>query len=698
MKLIVLAPRICGAVLLFAFLGPSAGWANHLPPAIQVVIGNSSNGALVWANFDELTSVQLNTDANKNSGLRSVEFHFNTCDARVDIVAANTNGGDILLYPGGSQDWSTGTSLCTGGSCPQRPEGLSARSDGLLVAANSGAAGTPAGLWFFKSAACGGAAVFEPGVPGGQFMVSAGGVATPVGKIIDTVFVRLLGGNLKVGDLLVTTESPSLIARVRAEHIAALLANGTPLPPADILVPESFFGSSKPAAMAFVHGTSAVGSSEALLVTVPPARVLKLNFGQTDFGSASLQDFVFFAEFLGNGPLGIDAGTSGADSFMVVADRQLGRAIRVRLYVDSNTGHVSLCPGGIEPCAAEFKAITSGLQFPQGVAFNSYATAAGSCAGPQGCALAGIVKLFLPLEQPSPTMLGPQQLDPDAIFIAQLYLIEDTRGTANTSLALPGLGGNYRLPAACRGFDIDGDPLTLPIVPVVVLNKNFDFKPGTIMQVQELLSGIFPQLEDCTETGARIYHHQQPDEAGEFNTPEQGVLMDKTLYCSNPSRTGNEGIQSPFAYCSDLYYSIASSGSLSNSQKSALKSEVFGGIDRLQSVVMELPDTAPYQLLRADLLNKLDVIRNYLKKQRPTTQEYLAASGVFSSGASAVFMNKANLASDPPDPTLPEFIYGNLLIRWLALGFYTSETAAMTPYCPPQDVREAELPGISCGT
>ena len=705
MSLSSMASRTCSALLIlvsFYLIIAPARAGEHLPAAIDVVVSNSSNSALLWANFDGTppAAVQLNTDANQSSGLGSLAFHYNTCpgDLRLDVVAANTNGGDLLLYRGGTEDWATGDSICTGGNCPQRPTGLAASNARLLAAANSGGAGTVPELWFFEPAACG-SAVFESGVPGGQFEVqdpdSVSSLATAVGEITDTEFVRVFGGGLEVGDLLVATKNPSVIARVRAEDIAKLLLNPQyEMPAADILVPASFFGSSSPAALAFVPGTSGVGSlidqtseSENLLVTVPPGKVLNLSFGSTDFWQASLQGFVYFTEGLGNGPLGIAAGTSDGKTYMVVTDRQKGQVIRAELQVLENGDLAPPTPGNVDVLKAN-------LQFPLGLDFNSNATDAGKCAATEGgCAIAGAIQLYLPEEQPISTLVATQQVESeDQIVIGQLFLFADTRGTANTPLPLPGLGGDFKLPGACRGFDLDDDPTTLPVVPVVNVTANFEGSPGSIMQMQELLEGIFPQLEDCPATGGRIYHHPVPGELG-FDTPENGALIDKTVQC-NASRGVNDPFFSPFAICSDLYYTAALGGNLSNSQKSALKTEVFGRMARLETVVRTLPP-GPLDGLRSDLLAKLDEIRNILKKPRPSAQEYEQASVVFSAGANEVVqVNKNGGFAATTTPT-----YGNLFTRWLALAFYTHETGAMKPgpYCSPHEDVLAELNLDNCG-
>ncbi|MFU8876516.1 MAG: hypothetical protein ACNA7E_00120, partial [Wenzhouxiangellaceae bacterium] len=247
-----------------------------IPAAIDVAVGNSSNSRLFWADFDGTDSaIQLNVDANQSSGLGSLAFFSNICGApRLDLIAANSNGGDLLYYAGEANRWQQSTSMCAGGNCPTRPAGLSASNahqtlSGItaqrVVAAETGAAGKMPELWFFMPD-CSDAdqPLKSGGFPGGRFTVEGYG---PVGGIADTVFVRVAGGGLGVGDLLVTVSDPNLIARVPAAAIDDLIDHGTKLPAAEVVVPPEFFGSDQPTGLTLVPGTSNAGRNESLLVT-----------------------------------------------------------------------------------------------------------------------------------------------------------------------------------------------------------------------------------------------------------------------------------------------------------------------------------------------------------------------------------------------------------------------------------------------
>jgi hypothetical protein len=670
-----------GRPLLFLWIvaGFWSGPALSSPPAaIDVAVSNSSNARLFWADFNTSpnTALQLNEDANQSSGLNSLEFFFNTCGTpRLDIIAADTNGGNILHYAGGANRWKFSNTLCADGKCPARPDGLSVSnahqglsgsSAQLLVAAETGAAGTVPEFWFFRpNCAADADQPFQAGgIRGGQFKVKNFG---PVGEIAGTAFVRVAGGGLNVGDLLVSTGSPNLIARVRAADITALLTSGTALPEADVIVAPAFFGSAKPTALTLVPGTAGSGRNESLLVTVPPARVLKLNIGQA---ITNLQNHLFFTEGLGNGPLGIDSGTRGADTYMVIADRQQGRAVQVRLYVDPTTGAAVFCAG--EPCEKEIKEIKANLQFPQGVAFNSDAVIAGNCtAAGGGCQLGSAIELFLP------EGAGGE----DDLVIAELVFVPDPRGSASSTLNLPAsLGANYKLPDSCRGFSVPNSGWTTPVVPVVRLTTDIAPTAGEVVALQEVLSGIFPQLAECKTTGARLFHHRELPWGND--APEQGTLMDTTVFCSNPSRGMNDGAFSPFAVCKDKHFRPASAGLLSNQERRAVKAEVMSRLGHLETVVKLLPTSSPFAILRGDLLARIEVVKDQLKKQQPTRAEFLAASATFEHGVLDIQGKQGAF-----DATLPANSYGNLFRRWLALAFYTSETAGQTRYCPAQAIR-----------
>lgn len=655
---------------------------SNPPAAIDVAVSNSSNSRLFWADFVQSESaIQLNTDANQSSGLRSLAFFSNICASpRLDLIATNTNGGDLLYYAGGNNRWEVSTSMCAGGNCPGRPAGVAASNaheslSGVeaqrVVAVDTGAGGTVPQLWFFKPDCENANEPFKAGgIPAGQFKVKGHGA---VETLADAEFARVAGGGVGVGDLLVTVVNPNLIARVPAWAIDALLAEDRQIEQddVDVLVPPEFFGSAQPAGLTLVPGTSGVGRNESLLVAVPPARVIKLNIGEE---ITTLQAHTFFTEGLGNGPLGIASGTRDDRHYMVITDRQGGRAVQHRLYVDATTG-AKLCEGTPQTCPKEFEAIKDNLQFPLGVAFNSNAVIAGSCTGPEGCQLASAMQVFLP-------EVGDE--NDSKLIIAEVVFVLDQGRNPDGTLDLPaGFDGNFKLPATCRGFDADGWPV--PVIPVVKLTTDVEISPATVVNLQEVVEGVLPDVPHCSISGSRIYHHRLPDNPdGSWNpdAPEQGTLVDSSVYCG--TSRGMNDFFSPFGVCRDRDYRPEIAGLLNNSQRKVVKNEVLDRIAKLEIVIdKRLAGHAEFDGLRQALAQVIADARWEMRTGNTTRAQFQAVSGIFEQGAQQILKEK------DPDlwDSLPGNAYGDLMRRVLGMAFYSSMTAAQTTFCPGLDLR-----------
>ena len=702
------AGRVPGAALalvsvLFLTAGPAASQEAGAPPVLDAVGGNSANGNLLWPDFETGVAVVLNDDASQRTSLKSFGFFKDLCDTRMDVVAADTNRGQILLYRAGR---GTATELCTGGNCPLRPDGISLSDERLMSVVDTGTAGTTPTLWLFQPAACGADPYpFGAPVPGGQFRIVDGGAPTPVVGLSDTEFVRVPGGGLDVGDLLVLTASPATIARVRGTDIADLLDGTTAsLPPAQVLVDESFFGADKATGMAFVPGTGGIGSatdaashSEDLLVALSGGRVLKLAFEAAGGGSvlapvatlpgqSPLGSRVFASEQLGNGPLGVAAGVGPVGTYMVVADRQRGRFIRFLLDVDAD-GDLALArnPDG----SLQFQAIAGGVQNPEGVAVNSDVVAAADCRDDPGtpdqtgCRIRNTLELHY----------TQGQFAADDTIIANFNFLIDPRGAAGGEVTLTGLDYPYVIPDSCRGFPLPDDPATSLLI-VVDVSKNFTLPPGDFRQVKELADLAVPQLDGCKETGARIYYHPSPEPPGTVDTPEQGELYDTTFYCANPSRSLDPG-KSLVVICTDpLYLQAKNASRISGQLVKALQAEIGLRAERLTTVVNRLPGTEPLLSLREALLEYIALALQEVKKGK-----FANASAFFDAGALAVYDAKAAIVD--PDSGLPASYYAEVFGRFLPLAFFSMETAAQLPYCPPARLRDDnghhELVDVDCG-
>lgn len=686
-------PLIHASILALASAG---ALAQQAPAVLDVAGGNSASNEVLWLDFDNGLAVALNNDANRRASLRSFEFFKNTCRVRLDLVTADTNRGEVLLYPSGR---GTSSLVCGGAGCPSRPDGLSSSDAGLLSVADTGTAGTTPTVWLFEPAACGGPSVFNAPRNGGQFRVGTHGPATPVIGISDTEFVSVLGGGLAQGDLLVLTSGPTTLSLVRATDIAALLAGSiNALPSSRILVDQDFFGAETPTAMAFVPGTGGIGSSidgvsqsEDLLVTLTGGRVLKLIF-QTDGnsiflappdatvpGQSALQNRVFLASGLGNGPLGIDAGTREAETFMVVADRQQGSFLRYLLNVDGD-GRLSLArhPNG----TPVFTTIRSGVQNPQGVTINSDAYAASDCvdvegtADQTGCRVRKTLELHYTQGEDTPFAVTDTVL-------ANISFIEDTRGNGGGTLPLP---GGFKVPASCRGIPLPDDP-TSSVIVLVEITKNFDITPGNFVQSKELVDQIIPQLGTCKEVGTRVFYHPSKNALDQFDTPENGTLYDTTFFCSNPSRS-LERDNSPLVICADPLYlqALAANSGVKGRLAKDYQTEIGLRAENLRVVVNGLAGTT-FDALRTLLNGHIDAALQDVKRKA-----FVDASADFDAGVLAVYQAKAAIAGSG----LPATYYGDLLGRFLALAFYSKESAGQMDYCPQDPVRTEELVDVDC--
>lgn len=668
--------RASGFLTLSLLLAAPAAAA---PPVLDVVGGNSANGSVFWLNFEDGVAEQTNNDANQRVSLQSFEFFKNTCDITVDVVAADTNRSELVLYTSGA---GTGIPICSGGACPARPDGLSSSNERLMSVAQTSAGGNVPGVWFFEPADCGGSGgPFEPGVSGGQFKVGSTGPGTPVGDIADTEFVKVPGGGLAAGDLLVLTRSPTTISRVRAADIDALLENGTPLPAADIVLDQAFFGVEDPTGLAFVPGTAGIGAantdseSEDLLVSISPGRVIRLTFvlsgssivlkPTSQAGASPLEQRVFVDD-LGNGPLGIAAGTRDASTYMIVADRQQGTFYRYELIVGADT---SLTLGGVS-------SIKAGIQNPQGVAINSDAYDAADCDRAEGgCQIRKSVELLFTQEVTDVT---------NTVF-ANIFVITDPRGASGGTINLnqevsDQFDGKFNIPASCRGFALPDDPST-SVLLVMDIKKNFPVNAGEFVQGKETIDELIPELEGCETTGARLFYHQDPDGNGVFPapTPENGTLYDATFFCSNPSRSIGPNY-SPLVICADPFYLELAASSSKPKLKGKLArtagQEVTYRVDNLQQVVNALPNTG----LKTTLNAALEDVRKAIKRNLDDVWTY------FEQGAVAVYNaeNPGGYFSVSSAPT-PTTLYGDLLGRFLAAAFYSRETLSggFYKYCPP---------------
>ena len=646
-------------LLAFSVFAASAS-AQQAPNILDAVGGNSANNRIFYLDFANQEAVQINTDATARASLTSFEFFKNNCAKRLDLVAADTNRGELVLFENSRGAEIVGP--CDGGLCPSSPDGLSSSNERLMSVADTGQGASTPSVWFYQPQDCAtvGDWPFGPAVSGGQFFVGTSGPGTPVTSVADTEFVKVLGGGLSAGDLLVITHNPHTIARVPRESIDELLDPNNDvesLGAAQILADSSSFDGQLPTGMAFVPGTAGIGAndnlseSEDLLVTLNGGTVLKLTFEQDSSGVRTVVSESFLAG-LGNGALGIAAGTRDDDTYMLIADRNKGKFLRYLLDVADN-GAMALA----EAPPAEIL----GVQNPQGVAFNSDAYDASRCvSGEGGCRIRRTVELEFTQEIESRENFS-------TIF-ANIFVVPDPRsggrGTFNLSDVSSEFDEKLVVPPSCVGFSLPDDPAASVLV-VLNINNDVDVLSGEYVQTRELVNQIIPQLGECTETGARLFYHPDPDASGDFgpSEPEQGMLYDTTYSCKNPSRSISREY-SPIVICADAFFGATTIKGKGAPNKKTIQAEVNQRADYLQQVIFE---GLSEDVLRTILSDHVDAAKAFVKRG-----DYLSASASFDAGALSVAMAKDTFTAT--GSTLRASLYGDLLGRFLALAFFTSES------------------------
>jgi len=688
------------SVSLVAAFGASSAMAA--PPVLDIIGGNSSNNDLLWLGFDADTVETLNDDASSRVSLRSFGFLKNICQNRLDVLAVDTNRGDILLYANGR-----GTAIkdyCDAGSCPGRPDGMDISLTRRVSVADTGQGGTTPSVWLFEPAECDGSPFppYDGPVTSGQIYLSVRGPDPAVTAATDTEFVNILGGGLQSGDLLALVSGPTALVRFNKSDLDALVAGDiSTLPPAEVLLDSAFFGDEIPTGMAFIPGTGGIGSdfdgvsqSEDLLITLTGGKLLKLRF-QTDGpvtcsaassceSAQTWADAVFLDQILGNGPLGVDAGTIEDTTLFVVADRQQGSFLRFDLLVDDD-GNASLQTNGSG--AVLYDVLQAGVQNPQGAAINSDASAANLCVDQPEIPDQTGCRLFRTIDLHYTQLLdeGDTGVLPDDTVLADIQFIVDEGRNSNGELVL---GNGFVIPPSCVGLPLPDDDATSVII-YIDITKSFDITTGDFIQYLEAADQIIPQLGDCKEEGTRVFYHPEPG----------GTLYDTTFYCSNPSRSIGSN-NSPIAICADSFYRKiqASNGRLRGRLAQDLKDEVIARASDLRSFIVNDLADAEFDTVRTLLLGHVDA--GIADAQR---RDFAAASLDFDAGALAVYANKGSetspilgtLTSENLGPT----VYGNFLSRFLALAFFTTETATggQVGYLPPQPLcDDGELVDVTC--
>jgi hypothetical protein len=680
----------------------------------EIIGGNSANNSLLKLDFEDGTATQLNDDATSLASIRSFDFFDDVCRGRLDTIVADSNRGDILLYPNGA---GTGERICENGdgiSCPRRPDGISLSDKRTMAIGETSGGGVAAAIYLFapeKTADdrpnCGdfdGYGPFRPAVSTGQLVLDDGS-DTPIGSILDTEFVRVPGGGLNAGDLVFISDSPVTISRLKKEEIDSLL-RGAPFDgKADVLVSTAELSGVDPAALAFIPNSAGVGTnddlseSEDLLVAGTNGLVGQFRFRSLG-GMPTISEFNnnYLGVDLGNGPLGIAAGILKGETFLVVAVRNGGLFLKVPLEdVGDNAPDVQPVACDDSQCS-NWPIITDGVQNPQGAAVNTKAVAGDDCDGgagdegdpgdqQDGCNIRNTLSLLYsqdievcqnPGNDPSlPT--DPLNCIDDDTILAGIQVVPDPRNGALESISFADLelDGDYVVPANCQGLQLADDGQS--VLVVANITKSFAIEPANTVQITEQVTKILPQLADCNQLGTRIYYRI---ESGNLS-PEGLALHDITVNCANPSRSVGPD-NSPTVFCRDPRYDPTRKRGPKGKDAAAFQADTAELLSYLESNINEVSGQNSLPDLTA-LQTYIDNARALLRKKK-----WVEIAAEMTAGACSVYDMKAVFNSATVYPYT--VAYGDLLGRFLATAFFTYETTYGGDYCAPG----LDL-GIGCG-
>lgn len=651
---------------------------------IDAVGGNSSNSRMFWLNFDPEDpgineTVQLNTeeDATRYPSLNSFTFFQNTCgENRSDIIAASTNASRIVLYREGKGD---GEDICSGSGCPTRPVGLSTSEDGLISVAQSGAASSRPAVFVFtpecsEADAAAGKSSFSR--KGGDLTVNG----VRIRGIADTAFVLEDRGGLETGQLLVLLSNP---AKIVVANVGSGGATG------DVLVDSSYFGRATPTGLAVVPGTGDVAH---LLVTLSTGKVL--NLWRAEAPGWSSRELSGTRNLFPN-PRGIAAGTRDNVPYIIVAEQNQGRYVRVELDT-SEPDDLKVSSEGLP-----IRTIFSPVGAPQGVAIKpedaSIPVVENECwdvdpgtnerEGDTGCDILGAIQVHL-------STYGVGQSPGDSIS-AKLQLVKDDRDGPD-DLPLPGFDG-FSVPQWCRGFDTGSGKYLV----VLDMGLNFSIPPANFIKVTEQAASLLDlDRPECTDTSARIYF--RPGDS-------PGPLSDRTFYCGNPSRSILESF-SPVVLCFDPLHRARKDKLAVGLQpaieldRDLVNDEIRRRIDVLKDIVEELKaiDDPEFFDLGQEINSRITGRTNPQSSQ--PQERYLEGACELDHAALAVFKAKTELFADKAAVAGDDTLYARAVSETLGLAFYFSEVGALTQYHPPEPFCEVgpgdpgpELPDVTCG-
>lgn len=727
----------------------------------NVVGGNGSNGRLLALDFDANppVAIVISNDSNGVVSIQSADFFEDTCNAQLDVVVADSNGGQLIRYknpdPGLAQ---SGSVICANGdpNCPSRPNALAFSAKRRGVVAEPGDAGLVPRLYVFDplydetdSGNCD--ADDENGNPypyypfdrprqSGQLQVCGDSGCVPVGKIEDAIFVEVPGGGsvFQPGALLVLTSNPTTLSIVEASTLDAI-AGGTAGSTTNALilaVPSDFDGDwgdfseafNEALAIAIIQNSAGIGTadgrsdSEETVVATKRGQTIRFRFyvepdASPRVTSPTLTGVREFIPEQGNGSLDLAFGIVGDETFAVIADRQRGNFMKILLenVCDPESVRYGECIDTtasppvpqFEPVDPPWPTTESNVEQPQAVAINVNGLKGRDCdSDTDGCPIRNTVTLQFTDdiceegEDPTPNGCTKEiQVDESENIIASIRVVSDPRTSFQdldgAAIGLPG----YGIPAICGGIPLadNGDSKVLVIAEIA---QGWAMTAGNLAKVQETVENILPQAAGCSVNGTRHFYHETRDNSDPFQV-HQGDVYDTTWSCINPSG-GGKITRSVSVICSDQLFEPISPLS-GNRRARAIKDEANKRIAFLRDYFGELEAVLATDGDPEDLASVLTSLRSYLDAAEGELKrkKFAEASAVLDQGSIATHAARATFVDASWDPVLnpssgiPASAYAFTLIHFMNMAFFTYEDGVGRSPTPYLPPCGLDIPGES---
>jgi hypothetical protein len=455
------------------------------------------------------TTTTLNTDSNAHTGIRSLVYRPNQDTGTIDLIAADTSRGEVLLYTNGTGNsiviWGPGSPVANAleGKGPLRPDGMSIDGSGNLYVTSSASGSKIAPeLWVFPRNAAG-------PLPGGYALPRL--VDNDFGKdtqLVETISVRVSGAITAAGNLLLATSAPNQVLVYSAASLQGVLGGAGETDPL-VLIPAARFPVDS------VPGGMDLWPLDGSLLVTSYDRVLR--FTQ----ATRLPDF---ATGLGNGKQNkfkIRTTRTGATAIAVLADNANGRLLEYT------------APGVLAAV------VTSGVNRPQALAATNAGAVSAACyESPDGCDALGNVIRHRALNVPPQSTSGFLLQEPCVVNVDPRF--DTATGTWNDvplpiNSVCPGFGASV-IPAYLRG----GSGPSGKGFAIVSSTSSFLLAEGAEVASEFYSENLLGAKPACTAPYSAEIVTWAPTE-GEGSIVEANGQVDATVGCRNPLLAGTRG-------------------------------------------------------------------------------------------------------------------------------------------------------------